>query len=148
MYVVEEELRREGRGGLGGTLTIAPLLLALGASLFFHQPQAGLCLAAAAVWIAAMQFYLCQRINRLYVEKVQDNTSTNAAANITPPLQPFWALIPGVNILVAARSVHFLSQAYGADKDEDPVAELLPWVAMDHITLRELLSHPATWIKL
>ncbi|MEO0647501.1 MAG: hypothetical protein AAFZ17_15300 [Cyanobacteria bacterium J06650_10] len=73
------------------------------------------------LWIYIVQFRLYQEINRLYV-----------AQGWNPPLVSWWIIIPGFNLIVGLRQIHFLSEYWAQLSDTptaDPIAERLPFLS-------------------
>ena len=47
------------------------------------------------------------------------------------PLEIWWMLIPGINILVGLRQIHFLSEYWAKKQDQeilDPLVKQIPWL--------------------
>ncbi|MEO0768528.1 MAG: hypothetical protein AAFY72_03710, partial [Cyanobacteria bacterium J06649_4] len=69
-------------------------------------------------WIYIVQFRLYREINRLYV-----------AEGWNPPLVCWWIIVPGFNLIVGLRQIHFLSEYWARLSDtpvSDPVADKIP----------------------
>jgi hypothetical protein len=64
---------------------------------------------------------LYRTVNQLYYQ-----------ARLKAPLIVWWMFIPGLNLIVGLRQIHFLSE-YWANKQEitvkDPIAESLPFLS-------------------
>ncbi|MEO1134242.1 MAG: hypothetical protein AAFX40_16250, partial [Cyanobacteria bacterium J06639_1] len=75
---------------------------------------------AGIAWIYIVQYRLYRDVNRLYAE-----------AGKPEPLTVWWLVIPGLNLVVGLRQIHFLSR-YWSDRSgqmaSDPLAEALPWL--------------------
>ncbi|MGJ3245214.1 MAG: hypothetical protein ACFE0I_03965 [Elainellaceae cyanobacterium] len=70
------------------------------------------------VWIYVVQFKLYHTINRLYRQE-----------GLQEPLIVWWILIPGLNLLVGLRQIHFLSKFWAMKRREevaDPIADNIP----------------------
>lgn len=137
-YCIEEELRKilgEGPGGIGA---LAPFMLGVTSPLYLPTGGPAECGAAFGVlWIVVVQFYLYRRINKLMEDKGD-----------TAPLTPWWIVVPGFNLIVGLRSVHFLSVAFGAEPEADPVVEFFPFLGSKTLGILEFLTTPALWVKL
>lgn len=136
-YCIEEELRRKTGSGLGGIGVLAPFTIGISTPLYLPHDAALCGVAAALVWIVSIQFSLYRRINRLAVE-----------ANEEAPLTPGWVVIPGFNFVVGLRSIHFLSVYFGGDAEEDPLVDLFPFLGVQTLGMRQLLTTPKLWLKL
>lgn len=137
-YCIEEELRRETGGGLGGIGVLAPFTAMITGPLY--APTGGpaeALVAAAVVWIVSIQFTLYQRINSLMLEKEG-----------YAPLVPWWVIIPGYNLVAGLRGLHFLAVAWGFPPDEDPIVERLPFLGVKTLGMMELITKPSLWLKL
>lgn len=76
---------------------------------------------SGVAWIYIVQFRLYQEINRLY-----------AAQGWNLPLVSWWIAVPGLNLTVGLRQIHFLSEYWARLSGEaapDPVAERLPFLS-------------------
>lgn len=75
------------------------------------------------VWIYIVQFRLYKTVNALYRE-----------AGMKEPLVIWWIFVPGLNLIVGLRQIHFLSQ-YWASKQEmivkDAIAETIPFLSVN-----------------
>ena len=70
------------------------------------------------VWIYIVQFRLYKEINRLYV-----------AQGWNPPLVCWWIVVPGLNLIVGLRQIHFLSEYWARLSNTptpDPLASRVP----------------------
>lgn len=76
---------------------------------------------SGVLWIYIVQFRLYREVNRLYV-----------AEGLQAPLVCWWIIIPGLNLIVGLRQIHFLSE-YWARRLEtavsDPIAAFLPFLS-------------------
>lgn len=69
-------------------------------------------------WIYLVQFRLYRTVNHLYRD-----------ANLKEPLNIWWLFVPGLNLIVGLKQIHFLSQYWGRQRGEivdDPIAKRLP----------------------
>lgn len=136
-YNIEEELRASTGEGLGGLGTLLPFVIGVTSPLYL--PTGGPAEIGAAfgvLWIVCIQYTLYTRINRLCEAK-----------GMPKPLRPEWLVIPGFNLVVGLRSVHFLSVVHGGDR-ADPMVERLPFLGVDTLGFFELLTSPKLWLKL
>jgi uncharacterized protein (DUF1499 family) len=123
-WVIQDELKRYTGSDWSGAMCMVPFLLgvAVPQALWLLVPAlpdwVGGLLLLGLGWVYLVQFRLYRTVNRLYRE-----------AGLKPPLTIWWMLIPGMNIWVGLRQIHFLSQ-YWAMKQEtpsvDPVSKALP----------------------
>ncbi|MEM9009167.1 MAG: hypothetical protein AAGE59_37385 [Cyanobacteria bacterium P01_F01_bin.86] len=75
---------------------------------------------SGVIWIYIVQFRLYQEINRLY-----------EAEGLKAPLVSWWIIVPGLNLIVGLRQIHFLSEYWARQSGNpapDSVAERLPWL--------------------
>lgn len=73
------------------------------------------------VWIYIVQFKLYRTINSLYRQ-----------AGMKEPLVVWWIFVPGLNLIVGLRQIHFLSQFWAREKGmivKDALAENLPFLS-------------------
>ncbi|MEL6813277.1 MAG: hypothetical protein AAFP03_00525 [Cyanobacteria bacterium J06598_3] len=110
-----------------GALCIIPFVLGIALPLLLAQfdpdvPDGFRVFAFSGVlWIYIVQFRLYQEINRLYV-----------AEGLKAPLVSWWIIIPGLNLIVGLRQIHFLSEFWARQSGTpapDPVAERLPFLS-------------------
>lgn len=126
-WIIQEELRRYNGSGWSGTLCLLPFVLGvtLPQALAFFDPDVPSWFRWFSLfgiaWIYIVQFRLYRTVNTLYRE-----------AGMKEPLTVWWILVPGLNLVVGLRQIHFLSQ-YWAQKQgtsiEDPLAETLPFLS-------------------
>jgi len=73
------------------------------------------------IWIYIVQFRLYRTVNQLYRQE-----------GLKEPLVVWWIFVPGLNLIVGLRQIHFLSE-YWARKQEitikDPVAKSIPFLS-------------------
>ncbi|EDX86585.1 hypothetical protein S7335_4290 [Synechococcus sp. PCC 7335] len=73
------------------------------------------------LWIYIVQFRLYREINRLYI-----------AQGWQPPLVSWWIIVPGLNLVVGLRQIHFLSEYWArlsGTSVADPIAEKLSFLS-------------------
>ncbi|MEL6459388.1 MAG: hypothetical protein AAFQ91_14175 [Cyanobacteria bacterium J06621_15] len=118
-YIIHEELKRYRGYGWSGTLCLAPFLLGVTVPqiLRIFDPDVpgwfGWFSLLGIVWIIISQFRLYKTINKLYSD-----------AGMKEPLVVWWLFVPGLNLIVGLRQIHFLSQ-YWAEKQDIPVNDVL-----------------------
>lgn len=135
-FCVEEELRATLASGPGGYVALGPFGAALVAAAAL--PAGGPAEAAAAfavAWIVGVQYGLYGRINTVCERE-----------GLGSPLTPAWVVVPGFNLVVGLRSIHFLAKAWGSG--DDWVVERFPFLGKDTLGVVELLTTPKLWIKL
>ena len=125
-WIIQEELRRYKGYGWSGTLCLLPFILgvAFPQALWILDPDVdrwfGWFSLLGVVWIYIVQFRLYRTVNQLYRRE-----------GLKEPLIVWWIFIPGLNLVVGLRQIHFLSQ-YWARKQEmtvtDPVAQRIPFL--------------------
>jgi hypothetical protein len=104
-WIIQEELRNYKGSGWSGTLCLAPFVLgvAIPQLLRIFDPDVpgwfGWFSLLGIVWIYIVQFRLYCDVNELYRE-----------AGMKEPLVIWWLFIPGLNLIVGLRQIHFLSQ--------------------------------------
>lgn len=125
-WVIQNELHRYLGEGWSGSLCLLPFLLGvtLPLGLARWDPDVPAEFAwfslLGVLWIYIVQFRLYRTVNRLYREK-----------SLPEPLVVWWLLIPGLNLVVGLRQIHFLSQYWSLERGEplqDPVVEHLPFL--------------------
>lgn len=126
-WIIQEELRRYNGSGWSGTLCLLPFVLGVVVpqALRLFDPDVpdsfGWFSLLGILWIYIVQFRLYRTVNRLYVE-----------AGMKAPLTVWWIVVPGLNLIVGLRQIHFLSQ-YWAQKQEievkDSVAQFFPFLS-------------------
>lgn len=128
-YIIQEELKRYNGYGWSGTLCLAPFLLGVAVPqlLRIFDPDVpgwfGWFSLLGIVWIYIVQFRLYKTINKLYSD-----------AGMKEPLVVWWIFVPGLNLVVGLRQIHFLSQ-YWADKQDiavnDFLAKSIPFLSVN-----------------
>lgn len=137
-FCVEEELRSYLNSGPGGYLALGPFTAGVLSPLVLPTGgPAELGVALGVLWIMGVQYSLYGRINKVCQER-----------GIGTPLTPGWLVVPGFNLVVGLRSIHFLSVAWGARPSDDPVVERFPFLGVETLGFWELLSNPKLWVKL
>lgn len=125
-WIIQEELRRYLGHGWSGSLCLLPFVLGitvpLGLALWDPDVPRSFawCSLLGVAWIYIVQFRLYRTVNRLYREK-----------ELPEPLVIWWIVIPGLNLWVGLRQIHFLSQYWAMERGEslaDPVIETLPFL--------------------
>ncbi|NHC37755.1 hypothetical protein [Scytonema millei] len=126
-WIIQEELRRYNGYGWSGTLCLAPFVLGvvIPQLLRIYDPDVpdwfGWFSLLGVVWIYIVQFKLYKTVNALYRE-----------AGMKEPLTVWWIFVPGLNLVVGLRQIHFLSQ-YWANKQgaivKDALAENIPFLS-------------------
>lgn len=142
-WVIQDELRRytgEGWSGAASLLpfltgvTLPPLLAWLDPDV---PPEFAVLSLLGVVWIYIVQFRLYRTVNRLYQE-----------AGMPKPLVVWWLFIPGLNLIVGLRQIHFLSQFWAMKHNTsvaDPIAKTLPALFATVIfTVMTIFGVPAT----
>ena len=126
-WIIQEELRRYNGYGWSGTLCLVPFVLGILVPqlLRIYDPDVpgwfGWFSLLGVVWIYIVQFKLYKTVNALYQE-----------AGMKEPLVVWWIFVPGLNLIVGFRQIHFLSQ-YWAGKQgtivKDALAENIPFLS-------------------
>lgn len=123
-WMIQDELKRyTGRDWSGATallpflvgVTVPPLLAWLDPDV---PGWFGWLFLGGVVWIYIVQFRLYCTVNRLYRE-----------AGMREPLQVWWLFVPGLNLWVGLRQIHFLSEYWALKRGEtvrDPLVEAFP----------------------
>ena len=128
-WKIQDELRRYDGYSWSGALCLIPFIV----GVLFPQilwrldpdvdPWFGWFSILGLSWIYYAQFRLYCTVNQMYVDEGWDR-----------PLKIWWMLIPGLNILVGFRQIHFLS-AYWARKQgvavTDSWAKFMPFLFPD-----------------
>jgi hypothetical protein len=126
-WIIQEELRRYKGYGWSGTLSLLPFVLGVAVPqvLWRLDPDVpgwfGWFSLLGVVWIYIVQFKLYRTVNTLYRE-----------AGMKEPLVVWWMFVPGLNLIVGLRQIHFLSEYWARKQDitvKDPVAESIPFLS-------------------
>jgi hypothetical protein len=120
-WVIQEELRNYNDKGWSGALCLLPFVIgvALPQALASFDPDVPESFRWVSIigiiWIYIVQFRLYRDVNELYDR-----------ANLKKPLIIWWLFIPGLNLIVGLRQIHFLSQYWAEQQGEtvkDPIAD-------------------------
>lgn len=123
-WVIQDELHHYTGRDFSGAVALLPFLLGVTVppALATWDPDVPSAFAwfflLGVVWIYIVQFRLYCTVNRLYRD-----------AGWAAPLQVWWLFVPGLNLLVGLRQIHFLSQYWQRLQGTvapDPLAEALP----------------------
>ncbi|MEM8716970.1 MAG: hypothetical protein AAGE92_14550 [Cyanobacteria bacterium P01_G01_bin.4] len=123
-WVIQEELRAYNGQGWPGSLCLFPFVLGvtvppLLATFDPDVPQwFGALSLLGVVWIYIVQFRLYCDVNALYREE-----------GLPEPLVVWWLVIPGLNLVVGLRQIHFLSRFWARKTGQvadDPVVDRIP----------------------
>lgn len=146
-YYLEEELKQLTGKGIGGFLTVAPFVAGITGPLWVNflglDEQVGTYSAIAGLaWIAYWQWEFYRRVNELYrgIGKME-------------PLQSKWLVVPGFNIIVGLRAIHFYSEYLSfmdpqRESKPDPLATTLPFLSVHSLGILQLLTTPGLWLRL
>jgi hypothetical protein len=110
-WIIQEELRRYNGFGWSGTLSLAPFLLGIAVpqALRIFDPDVpgwfGWFSLLGIVWIYIVQFKLYKTVNQLYSQ-----------TQMKEPLVVWWLFVPGLNLIVGLRQIHFLSQFWAREQ--------------------------------
>lgn len=122
-WVIQDELKQY-KGGWSGAVSLLPfgLGIAVPQALRLLDPDVpdwfGGFSLLGIVWIYIVQFKLYRTVNQLYRE-----------AGLKEPLVIGWLFVPGLNLVVGLRQIHFLSEYWAKQRGElveDPIAKRLP----------------------
>jgi len=72
-------------------------------------------------WIYIVQFRLYRDVNKLYAQE-----------GLKTPLTVWWMFIPGLNLIVGLRQIHFLSQYWAQKRGlivQDPIAKNISFLS-------------------
>jgi hypothetical protein len=123
-WVIQDELKQYTGSGWSGAVCMLPfgLGVAIPQALRLFDPDVpawfGWVSLLGLVWIYVVQFRLYRTVNALYRD-----------ANLQEPLNVWWLFVPGLNLIVGLKQIHFLSQYWGRQRGEpvdDPIAKRLP----------------------
>ncbi|MGF1535859.1 MAG: hypothetical protein ACFB4J_05145 [Elainellaceae cyanobacterium] len=123
-WIIQEELRAYRGEGWSGTLCLAPFVLGvvIPQALWVLDPDVpgwfGWFSLLGVAWIYVVQFRLYRTVNQLYRE-----------TGFKAPLVTWWIVVPGLNLMVGLRQIHFLSAYWAMKRDTavaDPLARALP----------------------
>ncbi|WP_242578185.1 hypothetical protein, partial [Chroococcus sp. FPU101] len=128
-WIIQEELRRYNGYGWSGTLCLLPFVIgvALPAIVYYLYPSLGSWVNSLSllgiVWIYIVQFRLYRTVNELYERE-----------GLRKPLTVWWLFIPGLNLMVGFRQIHFLSLYWASKQNttiDDPVAKAIPLISLN-----------------
>jgi hypothetical protein len=123
-WVIQEELRRYQGYGWSGALCLLPFVLGVTVPLALARFDPDVpswfswFSSLGIVWIYIVQFRLYRTVNALYRQE-----------GMKEPLVPWWIFVPGLNLVVGLRQIHFLSKFWSHLQGEDindPIADRLP----------------------
>ncbi|MEG4068297.1 hypothetical protein QUA42_13400 [Microcoleus sp. Pol11C2] len=126
-WIIQEELRRYNGSGWSGTLCLLPFVLgvAVPQALRIFDPDVpgwfGWFSFLGIAWIYIVQFKLYNTVNELYRQE-----------GIKEPLTVWWIFVPGLNLVVGLRQIHFLSQFWARKQGievKDNLAESIPFLS-------------------
>ena len=126
-WIIQEELRRYNGFGWSGTLSLAPFVLGIAVpqALRIFDPDVpgwfGWFSLLGIVWIYIVQFKLYKTVNQLYSQ-----------AEMKEPLVVWWLFVPGLNLIVGLRQIHFLSQFWAKEQGivvKDSLTENIPFLS-------------------
>lgn len=123
-WVIQEELRRYRGYGWSGAICLLPFVLGVTVPLALARfdPDVpgwfGWFSSLGIVWIYIVQFRLYRTVNELYRQE-----------GMKEPLVLWWIFVPGLNLVVGLRQIHFLSKFWSHLQGEDikdPIVDHLP----------------------
>lgn len=125
-WIIQEELRRYNGFGWSGTLCLLPFVLGIAIPQVLRftaqvPDWTGWLSFSGIVWIYIVQFKLYRSVNTLYRE-----------AGMKEPLVVWWIFVPGLNLVVGLRQIHFLSEYWAQQQGtlvKDPLAQSLPFLS-------------------
>ncbi|MBD2081363.1 hypothetical protein [Leptolyngbya sp. FACHB-17] len=126
-WIIQEELRNHNGQGWSGTLCLLPFVLSVAVpqALAFFDPDVPDWFRwfslLGITWIYIVQFRLYHTVNKLYERD-----------GLKPPLVVWWIFVPGLNLIVGLRQIHFLSQYWAKLQGEtvrDPIADPIPFLS-------------------
>ena len=123
-WIIQEELRQYTGQGWSGSLCLFPFVLGIAVpqALRLFDPDVpdwfGWFSLLGIVWIYIVQFRLYRTVNLLYRQ-----------VGLQEPLMVWWLFVPGLNLIVGLRQIHFLSEFWAKQQGittADPIATRLP----------------------
>ena len=132
-WMIQDELKAHAEAeGLGirvwsGAVCLVPFVLGIVVPLALAQfdpdvpPWFRWLSFSGVVWIYIVQFRLYREVNRLYENE-----------GLKRPLVCWWIIVPGLNLIVGLRQIHFLSQYWARKRGEeapDRVVEAIPFLS-------------------
>lgn len=126
-WTIQDELKAHSQKVWSGAVCLVPFVLGIAVPLLLavFDPDVpgwfGRFAFLGVLWIYIVQFRLYREINRLYI-----------ARGWQPPLVSWWIIVPGLNLVVGLRQIHFLSEYWvclSGTSVADPIAEKLPFLS-------------------
>lgn len=126
-WIIQEELRNHNGKGWSGALCLLPFVMGVvlpqGLASFDPDVPEGFRWFSilGIVWIYIVQFRLYRDVNELYDR-----------AGLKSPLTVWWLFVPGLNLIVGLRQIHFLSQYWAQQQGEtlkDPLADPISFLS-------------------
>ncbi len=126
-WKIQDELKAHGQRVWSGAVCLIPFVLGIALPLLLavFDPDVPGWFARfsflGVLWIYIVQFRLYREINRLYI-----------AEGWHPPLVSWWIVVPGFNLIVGLRQIHFLSEYWArlsGTPELDPVAQRIPFLS-------------------
>ncbi|MFM9267830.1 hypothetical protein [Tychonema sp. BBK16] len=126
-WIIQEELRRYNGTGWSGTLCLFPFVLgvAIPQALRIFDPDVpgwfGWFSFLGIAWIYIVQFKLYNTVNEMYRQE-----------GMKEPLIAWWIFVPGLNLIVGLRQIHFLSQFWAMKQGievKDNLAESISFLS-------------------
>lgn len=126
-WIIQEELRRYNGTGWSGTLCLFPFVLgvAIPQALRIFDPDVpgwfGWFSFLGIAWIYIVQFKLYNTVNEMYRQE-----------GMKEPLTAWWIFVPGLNLIVGLRQIHFLSQFWAMKQGievKDNLAESISFLS-------------------
>jgi hypothetical protein len=123
-WVIQDELKQYTGSDWSGAVCLLPVGLGvIGPQLLrLYDPDVpgwfGWFSLLGIGWIYLVQFRLYRTVNRLYQQ-----------TGLPEPLTVWWLFVPGLNLIVGLRQIHFLSRYWAMQRGEavsDPIADRLP----------------------
>ncbi|MGD1897087.1 MAG: hypothetical protein ACFB16_09065 [Phormidesmis sp.] len=126
-WKIQDELKAHGQRVWSGAVCIVPFVVGVALPLLLaaFDPDVPGWFARFSflgiLWIYIVQFRLYKEINQLY-----------AAEGWNPPLVSWWIIVPGLNLIVGLRQIHFLSEYWARLSNtptSDPIAEKISFLS-------------------
>ena len=123
-WIIQEELRKYNGYGWSGSLCLFPFVLGVALPLALAKFDSDVpswfsgFSFLGILWIYIVQFRLYRTVNELYRQ-----------AGLKEPLTVWWLFVPGLNLIVGLRQIHFLSQFWAQAQGQevnDPIADSIP----------------------
>ena len=125
-WMIQDELRRYDHKSWSGALCLVPFIVGVLLPQILWRldpdvdPWFGWFSIMGLGCIYYAQFRLYRTVNQMYQNEGWQK-----------PLEIWWMLIPGINILVGLRQIHFLSEYWAKKQDQeilDPLVKQIPWL--------------------